>query len=117
MPRVKRSVATRARKKKVIKAAKGAYGLRKNVYRRAKETTLRAAAFATKHRRFKKRAFRTLWTMRLNSALRENGTTYSRFIGAMKKANITLNRKVLAELAVNDKPAFSALVEKVKTAA
>lgn len=114
MPRVRRSPATRARKKKILKTAKGAFGRRKNVYRRAKETVQRALVFATKHRRLRKREFRQLWTVRINAAVREHEMSYSSFIGALKKANISLDRKMLAELAVNDKDTFRALVEKVK---
>ncbi len=115
MPRVKRSPASRARKKKVIKAVKGSFGQRGNVYRRAKETLLRALSYAYEHRRLRKREFRSLWTVRVNAAVREHGLSYSRFMSALKKANIALDRKMLAEMAVNDKPTFKALLEKVKT--
>ncbi|MFH2138904.1 MAG: 50S ribosomal protein L20 [Candidatus Omnitrophota bacterium] len=114
MPRVKRSPATKARKKKILKTAKGAFGQRKNVYRRAKETVQRALAFAYTGRKLRKREFRQLWTVRINAALREYGMSYSRFIGALKKENITLDRKILADLAVTDKPAFEAVVDMVK---
>lgn len=114
MPRVRRSPATKKRKKKIIKAAKGAFGLRKNVYRRAKETIQRALAFAQVHRKNRKREFRKLWTVRINAAVREQDMSYSRFIGALKKANILIDRKMMAELAVNDKPAFAALVNVAK---
>lgn len=116
MPRVKRSPATRKRKKKMLKRAKGAFALRSKVYKRAKETVERALVFAYRDRKAKKRVFRRLWTVRINAALNEFGLSYSRFMGALKKANILLDRKILAELAVNDKKAFAALVEKVKTA-
>ena len=116
MPRVKRSPATRRRKKKILKAAKGAYGLRKNVYRRAKETVQRALQYAFADRRYKKREFRQLWTVRINAAARDNNVSYSKLIGAMKKANITIDRKMLAELAVNDKAAFAAVVERALAA-
>ncbi len=112
MPRVRRSPATRKHKKKIIKAAKGAFGLRKNVYRRAKETVQRALAFAFGHRRARKKEYRQLWTVRINAAARENNVSYSRLIGGMKKANIAIDRKILADLAVNDKEAFAAIVEK-----
>ncbi len=115
MPRVKRSVATRKRKKKLIKGAKGAFGLRKNVYRRAKETVQRALCFAYDARKDKKRQFRQLWTVRINAAGRELDMSYSAFIGKLKKANILIDRKMLAELAVNDKKTFAAIVEKVKS--
>ncbi len=111
MPRVKRSPATRRKKKKILKAAKGAFGLRKNVYRRAKETVQRALVYAYQDRRSKKREYRRLWTVRINAAARDNNVSYSKLIAAMKKANIGIDRKMLAELAVNDKPAFAAVVE------
>ncbi|MBU4304678.1 MAG: 50S ribosomal protein L20 [Candidatus Omnitrophica bacterium] len=115
MPRVKRTPATKARKKKIIKGAKGAFGLRKNVYRRAKETVQRALVFAYRDRRNKKREFRQLWTARINAAVREYDLSYSRFIGGLKKAKIGLDRKMLAEMAVNDKPTFAVLVDKIKS--
>ena len=116
MPRVKRSPATKARKKKILKAAKGAFGLRKNVYRRAKETVQRALQFMYRDRKNKKREFRQLWTARINAAVREQEMSYSKFIGALKKANILLDRKMLADLAVNDKVAFAVLVSKAQEA-
>ncbi len=114
MPRVRRSPATKKRKKKIIKLAKGAFGQRKNVYRRAKETIQRALQFAQTHRKTRKREFRKLWTVRINAAVREQDMSYSRFIGALKKANVLVDRKMMAELAVNDKPAFAALVNVAK---
>jgi len=114
MPRVRRSPATRAKKKKILKKAKGAFSRRKNVYRRAKETVQRALVFSTKHRRLRKKEFRQLWTARINAAARKHDMSYSRFISALKKANISIDRKILAELAVNDKDTFAALVEKAK---
>jgi len=114
MPRVKRSPATRRRKKKILKSAKGAFGRRKNVYRRAKETVQRALSYQFRDRRVKKREFRQLWTARINAATREHGMSYSSFMSALKKANITLDRKILADLAVNDKHIFAALVEKAR---
>lgn len=111
MPRVRRSPATKKRKKKLLKAVKGAFGLRKNVYRRAKETIQRALRFATRDRKTRKREFRQLWTVRINAAVREQDMSYSRFIGGLKKANVLIDRKMMAELAVNDKPAFAALVK------
>lgn len=116
MPRVNRAPATKARKKKIIKLAKGAFGRRKNVYRRAKETVQRALSFAYTDRKLKKRTYRQLWTIRINAALREYGLSYSCFIGDLKKQNILLDRKILAELAVSDKVAFSSLVEITKNA-
>ena len=116
MPRVKRSPATRSRKKKILKLAKGAFGLRKNVYRRAKETVQRALQFAYDDRRNNKRAFRSLWTVRINAAAREYGLSYSVFMHGLKKAKIQLDRKVLAELAVKEKDVFKVLTEKIKAA-
>ena len=116
MPRVKRSPATKARKKKIIKLAKGAFGRRKNVYRRAKETVQRALVYSYHDRRLKKRTYRQLWTIRINAALQEFGLSYSRFIGALKKQDILLDRKILADLAVLDKTAFSAVVDVAKEA-
>ncbi|MCP4649512.1 MAG: 50S ribosomal protein L20 [PVC group bacterium] len=116
MPRVKRAPATKERKKKIIKQAKGAFGKRKNVYRRAKETVQRALAFAYTGRKLKKRTFRQLWTVRINAALKDYDLSYSKFIGALKKSNIAIDRKILAELAVEDKNAFAAVVEQSKAA-
>jgi large subunit ribosomal protein L20 len=115
MPRVKRGVTARARHKKVIAAAKGYRGRRGNVYRIAKEAVMRAGQYAYRDRRTKKRVFRQLWIARINAAVREHGITYSVFIAGLVKAQIGLDRKVLAELAVNDKPGFAAVVEQVKT--
>ncbi|MBI4846059.1 MAG: 50S ribosomal protein L20 [Candidatus Omnitrophica bacterium] len=115
MPRVKRGPATRQRKKNVLKKAKGAFGLRKNVFRRAKETINRGMAFATRDRRAKKREFRQLWTVRINAAAREHELSYSRLIGGLKKANVIIDRKILAELAVNDKEAFAAVANMAKS--
>ena len=115
MPRVKRGVTARARHKKVLDQAKGYRGRRKNVYRIAKEAVMRAGQYAYRDRRNRKRVFRALWITRINAAVREHGLTYSVFMNGLPKANIGLDRKVLAELAVNDKPAFSAIVEQVKS--
>ena len=115
MPRVKRGVTARARHKKVIDQAKGYRGRRKNVYRIAKEAVMRAGQYAYRDRRNRKRVFRALWITRINAAVREHGLTYSVFMNGLLKAEIALDRKVLAELAVNDKPAFSAIVEQVKS--
>jgi large subunit ribosomal protein L20 len=114
MPRVKRGVTARARHKKVIDAAKGYRGRRKNVYRIAKQAVMRAGQYAYRDRRNRKRVFRALWIARINAAVRSQGLTYSRFMNGIIKAQIALDRKVLAELAVNDKPAFAAIVNQVK---
>ncbi|MDO5057882.1 MAG: 50S ribosomal protein L20 [Lautropia sp.] len=116
MPRVKRGVTARARHKKVIDQAKGYRGRRGNVYRVAKEAVMRAGQYAYRDRRNRKRVFRALWITRINAAARDHGLTYSVFMNGLLKANIGLDRKVLAEMAVNDKPAFSAIVEQVKSA-
>ena len=114
MPRVKRGVTARARHKKVLALAKGYRGRRGNVYRIAKQAVMRAGQYAYRDRRTKKRVFRALWITRINAATREHGLTYSRFINGLNRASIALDRKVLAELAVNDKPSFAAIVERVK---
>lgn len=111
MARIKHSVSTRARKKRVLKAAKGFYGDRSRRYRLAKETLARALRFATRDRKVRKREFRSLWIIRINAACREHGLTYSGFMAGLKKAKIVLDRKILAELAVNDAAAFKKLVE------
>lgn len=116
MPRVKRGVTARARHKKVIERAKGFRGRRGNVYRIAVQAVMRAGQYAYRDRRNKKRVFRRLWIARINAAAREHGITYSVFINGLNKAAIGLDRKVLAELAVNDKPAFAAVVSQVKAA-
>jgi large subunit ribosomal protein L20 len=114
MPRVKRGVTARARHKKVLDQAKGYRGRRGNVYRIAKQAVMRAGQYAYRDRRNKKRVFRALWITRINAATRELGVTYSVFMNGLKKANITLDRKVLADMAVTDKPAFAAIVNQVK---
>nr|VFJ95146.1 MAG: large subunit ribosomal protein L20 [Candidatus Kentron sp. LFY]VFJ97842.1 MAG: large subunit ribosomal protein L20 [Candidatus Kentron sp. LFY]VFK21101.1 MAG: large subunit ribosomal protein L20 [Candidatus Kentron sp. LFY] len=116
MPRVKRGVTARARHKKVIKLAKGYYGRRKNVYRVAKQAVIKAGQYAYRDRRQRKRRFRALWIIRINAAARECGLSYSRFMDGLKKANIELDRKVLADIAIFDQPAFAALAEKAKAA-
>ena len=116
MPRVKRGVTAHARHKKVIKAAKGFRGRRNNVYRVAKQAVMKAGQYAYRDRRTKKRTFRSLWIARINAACRELGVSYSAFINGAKKASIELDRKVLADLAVNDKAGFAAIVAQVKTA-
>ncbi|NBO83404.1 MAG: 50S ribosomal protein L20 [Betaproteobacteria bacterium] len=114
MPRVKRGVTARARHKKVLDAAKGYRGRRSRVYRVAKQAVMRAGQYAYRDRRNKKRVFRALWITRINAATREHGLTYSKFINGLKKAEIGLDRKVLADMAVTDKPAFAAIVNQVK---
>ena len=114
MPRVKRGVTARARHKKVLALAKGFRGRRKNVYRIAKEAVMKAGQYAYRDRRNKKREFRGLWIARINAAVREAGMTYSRFMAGLKKAAIEIDRKVLADMAVNDPAAFGSIVAKVK---
>ena len=114
MPRVKRGVTARARHKKVTDAATGYRGRRKNVFRIAKEAVMRAGQYAYRDRRNKKRDFRSLWIARINAAAREHGMSYSVFMNGLKKAEILVDRKVLADIAVMDKPAFSKFVEKAK---
>ena len=114
MPRVKRGVTARARHKKVLSQAKGYRGRRKNVYRIAKQAVMKAGQYAYRDRRQRKRQFRTLWIARLNAAARELGLTYSVFMNGLKKAAIEIDRKVLADLAVFDKPAFAAIAEQAR---
>ena len=114
MPRVKRGVTARARHKKVLALAKGFRGRRKNVFRIAKQAVMKAGQYAYRDRRAKKRVFRRLWIARINAASRQEGLSYSKFIAGLKKAAIDLDRKVLADLAVNDPAAFSGIVAKVK---
>ena len=116
MPRVKRGVTARARHKKIFDLAKGFRGRRKNVYRVAKQAVMKAGQYAYRDRRQRKRQFRALWIARINAAVRELGLTYSCFMNAMKKSAIDIDRKVLADLAVRDKAAFAAIVEKIKQA-
>jgi len=115
MPRVKRGVTARARHKKVIDAAKGYRGRRSNVFRIAKQAVMRAGQYAYRDRRNKKRVFRALWITRINAAVRQYDVTYSVFMNGMKKAGLELDRKVLSYMAINDKPAFAALVARIKT--
>jgi large subunit ribosomal protein L20 len=114
MPRVKRGVTARASHKKVIARAKGFRGRRNNVFRIANEAVMRAGQYAYRDRRNKKRDFRSLWIARINAAVREHGMSYSVFMNGLKKAEIVVDRKVLADIAVMDKPAFSKFVEKAK---
>ena len=115
MPRVKRGVTAHARHKKVLNQAKGYRGRRKNVYRIAKEAVMKAGDYAYRDRRQKKRVFRALWIARINAATRECGLSYSVFMNGLKKASIEVDRKVLADIAVFDKPAFMKLVEQAKS--
>ncbi|MBV1787163.1 50S ribosomal protein L20 [Marinobacterium sp. D7] len=116
MPRVKRGVQARARHKKILKQAKGYYGARSRVFRVAKQAVIKAGQYAYRDRRQRKRQFRALWIARINAAARINGLSYSRFISGLKKANIEIDRKVLADLAVHQQVAFAAVVEKAKAA-
>lgn len=116
MPRVKRGVQARARHKKVLKQAKGYYGARSRVYRVAVQAVTKAGQYAYRDRRQRKRQFRQLWIARINAAARTNGLSYSRFINGLKKASVEIDRKILADIAVYDKGAFTALVEKAKEA-
>ena len=114
MPRAKGGAKTRQRRKKVLKKAKGYFGGRRKLYRTAAETVLRAGAFAYRGRKQKKRLARSLWIVRVNAACRLAGLSYSTFMAGLKKAGIMLDRKILAELAVNDPKAFAKLAETVK---
>ena len=111
MPRVKNGVAHHARKKKVMEAAKGARGSRSKLYKSAKETVERGMRYAYRDRRKKKGEFRMLWIARINAAARLNGLSYSRFMAGLKDAGVEINRKVLADLAVNDAEAFAKIAE------
>ncbi len=114
MARVKRGTIARARHKKLLAQAKGYYGMRKNVYRVAKQAVIKAGQYAYRDRRQRKRQFRALWIARINAAARECGISYSRMIDGLKKANIEIDRKVMADIAVFDKVGFAALAEKAK---
>lgn len=116
MPRVKRGVTAHKRHKKVLKQARGYYGARSRVYRVAKQAVIKAGQYAYRDRRQRKRQFRALWITRINAAARDNGLSYSRLIAGLKKASIEIDRKVLADLAVHEKEAFSAIAEKAKAA-
>jgi large subunit ribosomal protein L20 len=111
MARIKHSVSTRARKKRVLKSAKSYFGDRSRRYRLAKETVARALRFATRDRKVRKREFRSLWITRINAACREVGLSYSRLMSGLKKAHVTIDRKMIAEMAVNDTAAFKKLTE------
>jgi len=114
MARIKGGVKTRARHKKVLKLAKGYFGAKSKLYRIANQAVMKSLVYAYRDRRHKKREFRKLWITRINAAARKNGMSYSRFMNGLKKAGIELNRKVLADMAVNDAAGFAKLVEKVK---
>jgi len=114
MPRVKRGVTAHARHKKVLAKAKGYYGARSKIYRVAKQAVIKAGQYAYRDRRQRKRQFRVLWIARINAAARENGLSYSRMINGLNKANVEVDRKVLADIAVFDAPGFSVLAEKAK---
>ena len=115
MARVKRGVQTKKRHKKILKQAKGYRGARSRTYKVAKQAVMRSGQYAYRDRRQKKRVFRSLWIVRINAAARENGISYSKLISGLKKANIELDRKTLAHLAVNDKEAFTVLAEQAKS--
>ena len=114
MSRVKRGVTARARHKKTLAKAKGYYGARSRVYRVAKQAVTKAAQYAYRDRRQKKRDFRSLWIVRINAAAREHGLSYSVFMNCMKKLSIAIDRKVLADIAVHDRAAFASLAEQAK---
>jgi len=114
MARVKRGVVARRRHRKVLNRAKGYYGARRKVFRVAKQAVIKAGQYSYRDRRQRKRDFRSLWIARINAAARENGLSYSRFINGLKRAEVEIDRKVLADLAVHDKAAFRALAEKAQ---
>ncbi|MGB0188747.1 MAG: 50S ribosomal protein L20 [Aequoribacter sp.] len=116
MPRVKRGVTAHRRHKKILKQAKGYYGARSRIFRVAKQAVIKAGQYAYRDRRQRKRQFRALWITRINAQSRANGMTYSQLINGLKKANIGLDRRVLADLAVHDKAGFAAVVEQAKSA-
>ncbi len=116
MARVKRGVVARKRHKKILKQAKGYYGARSRVYRVAKQAVIKAGQYAYRDRRQRKRQFRALWIARINAAARVNGMSYSRFINGLKRSEIEIDRKVLADLAVHDKATFAAIAAQAKSA-
>ena len=116
MPRVTRGVTARAKHKKVLAEAKGYYGARSKVYRVAKQAVIKAGQYAYRDRRQKKRQFRALWIVRINAAARECDLSYSRLMDGLNKAGIEVDRKMLADIAVHDKPSFAALAEQAKAA-
>ncbi|MCU0358070.1 MAG: 50S ribosomal protein L20 [Cyclobacteriaceae bacterium] len=114
MPRSVNNVASRAKRKRIMKLAKGYFGRRKNVWTVAKNAVEKGLVYAYRDRKQKKREYRAIWITRINAGVREHGLSYSQFIGKLKKAGIDLNRKVLADLAMNHREAFDAVVNKVK---
>ena len=116
MSRIKRSVVSRARRKKVLKQAKGYYGARSRTFKVAKQAVIKAGQYAYRDRRQRKRQFRRLWIVRINAAAHEHGLSYSRFIAGLKMAAIDVDRKVLADLAIHEKAAFAVLAEQAKAA-
>jgi len=114
MPRVKRSVNAKKKRRKILKLAKGYFGGRSRLYRTATEAVNRAMKFAYRDRKVRKRKFRKLWIARINAAARLNGITYSKFINGMKKLDMELDRKILADLAVNEPQAFTVIADKIK---
>ena len=114
MPRIKRGTVARKRRKKILKLAKGYYGAKSKLFRVANQAVMRSLSYAYRDRKQRKRNFRKLWIARINAAARTGGLSYSRFINGLKKADVQINRKVLADLAVNDKAAFARLVEVAK---
>jgi large subunit ribosomal protein L20 len=116
MPRVKRSVHARKKRRKVLEQARGYWGIKKSSYKYAREQVEHSLAYAYRDRKAKKRTFRRLWIMRINAAAREQGLSYNQFVAGCKKANIELDRKVLADLAVSDPQAFGAIAERAKAA-
>jgi large subunit ribosomal protein L20 len=116
MPRVKRGVVSRRRRKKVLKQAKGYYGARSRTFKVAKQAVIKAGQYAYRDRRQRKRQFRSLWIIRINAAAREHGLSYSRFIAGLKKAAIEVDRRVLADLAMNEKEVFAVLAEQANAA-
>ena len=116
MPRARNTVASRNRRKKVLKQARGYYGARSRQFKVAKQAVIRAGQYAYRDRRQRKRQFRSLWIVRVNAAAREHGLSYSRFIAGLKKAAIDVDRKVLADLAMNEKEVFAQLAEQAKAA-
>lgn len=114
MSRVKGALRTRARRKKIIKLAKGYFGAKSKLFKMANQAVMKSLVYAYRDRKAKKRDFRRLWITRINAGARINGLSYSKFMNGMKKSGINLNRKVLADMAVNDADSFAKLVEKVK---
>ena len=115
MPRIKRSVASRARRKRILKSAKGYYGARSRTFKVAKQAVIRAGQYAYRDRRQRKRQFRQLWIIRINAAAREHGLSYSHFIAGLKSVGIEVDRKVLADIALHEKQVFATLVERVRS--